>query len=680
MNNLSIPTCLGGVVPPASFLLILWALLEPRCSPQTARRAAAGFLAAEGAAQWAVLALGGNLELVLTLLPLTFYLPAIVLTHLLSGLPFVPTAVSWLLALLCQHLLLTARKLLILLFSQLSGAALDWVVGGCLLLSAVVLTAVVLWSMQKPFQACAGRMDANWAPLLCLPIMLLMLHSWFLSAAVYPTVLLLLLLTALAALWALVQLMTALAEEAQARAAQLQMEALRQDYELLQKKLELGRSYRHDMRHHILALSALLQQKELDAALDYVSNWQGQLTQIESRSWCRSAAVNAVLSSYFSQAKEAGCTLEAKVSLPETFPVEELDLCVVLANALENALHACREMPEGAPRQLSLELVPAGRRLTLHVENSCSGTVEPDADGFPVTRRGEGHGQGLRSIAAVAEKYHGMFRYSCSDGVFGLWMVLPDSVPEQRRIRRIPAVCTGVFLFLFLLNCMPTLALALEQIPVLGAAVRIVDLRSYSWFWGDTGLSVQYPVLDGDEEAVDQAEAARDDFIRRMEETFVRQAAQKYQGYTAGDITYEVTRDDDALFILRFSATLNAGGSVDYYQHVVLDKSTGQVLSLSDLFQPGANYIFPISREIKAQMAEQMNAGQANYFLPGGIWPEEVCFQSIDPEQDFYVDESGRLVIVFAEYEVAPGSMGTPEFTIPTEALGGLLAQPTALK
>jgi len=68
------------------------------------------------------------------------------------------------------------------------------------------------------------------------------------------------------------------------------------------------------------------------------------------------------------------------------------------------------------------------------------------------------------------------------------------------------------------------------------------------------------------------------------------------------------------------------------------------------------------------------HAAEADYFLPGGIWPEEGCFKPIDPDQDFWISENGQLVIVFAEYEVAPGSMGAPEFV---DVLDGLLVRPS---
>lgn len=673
---------IGGLIPPAVFLLTLWLLLEPKCSPKTARWALVGFLGLELAVQYVVYALGDSPELVFTLLPLTLYLPAIVGAHLLSRQRFLPTAAGWLLALLCAHLLLAAQKIAALLSGRLGGMAWSRVLAVALALAAAGLVVAVWRRVRKPFHACAQAMEAQWSPLLALSVMLLVLHSYFLSSASSITVLLLLLFTALAAFWAMTRLMTAQAGQQQAQAYLAQMAALRQDHELLQKKLELGRSYRHDQRHHMLALSALLQQGNVDAALAYVADWQGQLTQIESRSWCGNTAVNAVLSAYMTQAEETGCAVEAEVALPGELNVEELDLCVALANALENAIHACQAAPEGEPRNIKLELTLTDhRRLTLHVENSCAGPVELGADGLPAGEREPGHGQGLKSIAAVAKKYHGMLQCDYADGVFSLWVVLLDAAPEPRHIRRAPAVCAGVLLGVFLLNCMPALAQALETVPVLGQVIRVVDLRSYAWFWGDTGISVEEPVLDGDQSAVDAVEAQKEEFIAQMKDAFLYHAAQKYQGYVSEDVSYEVLRDDDALFILRFDAILYAGNSVEYHRHTILDKRTGQVLELSDLFLEDVNYVFPISREIKAQMEEQMNADVGDYFLPGGIWPEEDCFKSIDPEeQDFYINEEGQLVIVFAEYEVAPGSMGTPEFTIPTEALDGLLAQPSLLK
>lgn len=306
--------------------------------------------------------------------------------------------------------------------------------------------------------------------------------------------------------------------------------------------------------------------------------------------------------------------------------------------------------------------------------------MEFDKDGFPLVPQREGHGLGLKSIAAVAEKYHGLFQCDCNEGVFTLHVVLLNAVSEPRPSHPVRAVLTGVFLFCFLLNCMPTLAQALEAVPVLGPVVRMADLRSYSLAWGSTGISVSDPVLEGDNRAVDEIERQKEEFVLRMEELFTWYAARKYQGYAAADITHAVVRDDEALFILRFDATLNAGGSVEYSRYITLNQQTGQVLTLARPLSAGKQLRLPHQpgNQSTDGRADENRGGQL--FPPGGIWPDEDCFQSIGTDQNFYINGSDQLVIVFEEYEVAPGSMGTPEFVIPTDMLDGLLIQPSILK
>ena len=54
---------------------------------------------------------------------------------------------------------------------------------------------------------------------------------------------------------------------------------------------------------------------------------------------------------------------------------------------------------------------------------------------------------------------------------------------------------------------------------------------------------------------------------------------------------------------------------------------------------------------------------------------EDDLFSKIKPEQNFYFDEKGQLIITFNEYEVAPGYMGVVEFTIPDDVIRDILKQ-----
>jgi len=73
-------------------------------------------------------------------------------------------------------------------------------------------------------------------------------------------------------------------------------------------------------------------------------------------------------------------------------------------------------------------------------------------------------------------------------------------------------------------------------------------------------------------------------------------------------------------------------------------------------------------------MTLQVENKQGMYYIPGGIWADDKCFKSISEEQNFYINDKGKLVIVFDEYEVAPGSMGCVEFVIPTSVIEAILS------
>lgn len=268
------------------------------------------------------------------------------------------------------------------------------------------------------------------------------------------------------------------------------MEVQRQDYDALCQKMEVGRIYRHDMRHHLAAVEGMLQQGDGEGALQYVRSLSGGLEELALPARCANPAVNAVLTAYIVQASNAGCTVETNLRVPEKLPFEETDLCVILANTLENAIHACQGLPQDQ-RRISLRMeLTENRRLLISMENPCAQPVAFGPDGLPEGPRQEGHGLGLQSVKRVAEKYGGLFRCQWDHGRFLFRTVLmpPEerAAPrEPRRPNRVSLAILAALACLIALNCVPALADALEAVPVLGRLIRAVDLRTYALvFWG----------------------------------------------------------------------------------------------------------------------------------------------------------------------------------------------------
>ncbi len=178
---------------------------------------------------------------------------------------------------------------------------------------------------------------------------------------------------------------------------------------------------RHDLRHRLLAISAMLRQGNAQAALDYIGSSQQALDDTEVERYCADPALNAVLSSYFRQAKELGVRLEAHIDLPARLPVPTAALSTVFANALENMIHEMRKLP-GEDRRMVCKCI-GSPCLMMEFSNPCGRDARLGPDGFPLPTDA-GHGTGTRSIAAFAEKYQAMCSFRIEDGWFRLRLAL----------------------------------------------------------------------------------------------------------------------------------------------------------------------------------------------------------------------------------------------------------------
>ncbi|MDF2547412.1 MAG: hypothetical protein K0R93_2310 [Anaerosolibacter sp.] len=90
---------------------------------------------------------------------------------------------------------------------------------------------------------------------------------------------------------------------------------------------------------------------------------------------------------------------------------------------------------------------------------------------------------------------------------------------------------------------------------------------------------------------------------------------------------------------------------------------TGKSLSISDLFQEGANYKEAVNRQVR----QQLQADSSKYF-PGTI--EQ--FKGIAEDQPFYL-ENGYLVVFFGFHQIAPTESLLPVFRIPLSSLQHIL-------
>lgn len=207
----------------------------------------------------------------------------------------------------------------------------------------------------------------------------------------------------------------------QQQALRLQTGMMAHHVELMQQSQEALRIQRHDLRHRLQAVAALVEQGDRAEALACIDASQAHLNESRLERWCENPVLNAILASYFEQARRSGIRVEARLALPGELPVDALELATVFANALENAIHACAALPAGERRIVCVGIDRP--RLMFQVANPYAGEVRFDPSGLPLAQA-EGHGFGTRSIAAFCEKHGGLCSYEAKEGWFKMQVSL----------------------------------------------------------------------------------------------------------------------------------------------------------------------------------------------------------------------------------------------------------------
>ena len=222
-----------------------------------------------------------------------------------------------------------------------------------------------------------------------------------------------------------------------------------------------------------------------------------------------------------------------------------------------------------------------------------------------------------------------------------------------------------------LVNVSPSVANAMERIPVIGAIARVVTLDTYKDQTNHFEADIQIPKVEGQEGTeTPQVNISIEEYAQSLIRMYEQDlAASQGEGNYSLTSSYEVVTDNDKYLSLRINTTLVMASGTEFVKIFTVDKSTGKVITLADLLGNDPARLEAVSENIKSQMAAQMAADESVMYFYQSDTPE-MDFKGLSGDESFYFDSQGQLVIAFDEYEVAPGYMGAVEFTIPGEVTG----------
>ena len=194
------------------------------------------------------------------------------------------------------------------------------------------------------------------------------------------------------------------------------------------------RGMRHDMKNTISLIMQLVAGKEEELQA-YLEELNQTMDRLEFRFKTGNTVVDTLLNMKYHEIASTVPNLRMDVEglqFPEKLFIQSYDIGIIIGNALDNAIEACRKLKvKDADAEAFIRISSFQKRelFFLKVENSFDGkVVRKPQNEFPVTDKAdrENHGIGLANIKSTAEKYQGTMDFKAKGRVFILSVMMKN--------------------------------------------------------------------------------------------------------------------------------------------------------------------------------------------------------------------------------------------------------------
>ncbi len=188
--------------------------------------------------------------------------------------------------------------------------------------------------------------------------------------------------------------------------------SLNQYVEETKTRYEKTKSFRHDIKNHIAVVKKLLQSGKLEEAVSYIEDMDDMAEKMSFPCSTNNPVVDILVGNKLGIAKSMGIDVNCSLLLPYPCGLRDIDICIVLSNVLDNAIHACKSLDGDTKKYIHVCGRIQGDLLLMEAENSFQGKST-----FK-------EGTGLSNVKAVAEKYGGVMRTEIQKDVFIVHVLL----------------------------------------------------------------------------------------------------------------------------------------------------------------------------------------------------------------------------------------------------------------
>lgn len=185
----------------------------------------------------------------------------------------------------------------------------------------------------------------------------------------------------------------------------------------VKSEYETIRKIRHDVKGSYVAVYNLLKESKGEAAMKYIEKNVATMSLTQTFITTNNDIVNAVVNTKASVAKSLGIQVTC-LSVSNFSGIDDIDLCNLLGNILDNAITACAKC-DAKNKEIYLKITADELKYNFNLKNSVMESVLNENPKLTTTKIDkQEHGYGTKIIQDISRKYRGNCDYYEEDSLF----------------------------------------------------------------------------------------------------------------------------------------------------------------------------------------------------------------------------------------------------------------------
>jgi len=213
------------------------------------------------------------------------------------------------------------------------------------------------------------------------------------------------------------------------------IESQQRYYMLAHEKEQEIKSIRHEMKNHITCINGLYNSNKLQEMHDYINQLIDQTESVDELFDTGNDIVNAILNDAESRYQKEGIRILLEGAFPKELTIAPMDLCVIIANAISNAVEAIQKLEHNVKNEtlINMKISSFKEDLFIDIWNPISHKVEILEGKLQTTKQDKSiHGFGTKNMIQRVEKYHGTIDFESKEDIFYVHIYMKNQIKSER--------------------------------------------------------------------------------------------------------------------------------------------------------------------------------------------------------------------------------------------------------